>query len=74
MLPGAVDALRLYRFRPARRTAGGRSTAPAVALYFKTLGHEDWFYYYLSGMIFLSLIIYATMRDTKHASAMHRHE
>ncbi len=49
-------------------------TAPAVALYFKTLGHEEWFYYYLSGMIFLSLIIYATMRDTKHASAMHRHE
>ena len=49
-------------------------TAPAVALYFKTLGHEHWFYYYLSGMIFLSLIIYATMRDTKHASAMHRHE
>ena len=49
-------------------------TAPAVALYFKTIGHEDWFYYYLSGMIFLSLIIYATMRDTKHASAMHRHE
>lgn len=49
-------------------------TAPAVALYFKTMGHETWFYYYLSGMIFLSLIIYATMRDTKHASAMHRHE
>ena len=41
-------------------------TAPAVALYFKSLGHEDWFYYYLSGMICLSLIIYATMRDTKH--------
>jgi MFS family permease len=49
-------------------------TAPAVALYFKSLGHEDWFYYYLSGMIFLSLIIYSTMRDTKHESAMHRHE
>ena len=49
-------------------------TAPAVALYCKSLGHEDWFYYYLSGMIFLSLIIYATMRDTKHESAMHRHE
>src|SRR3979490_211213 len=49
-------------------------TAPAVALYFKSLGHEDWFYYYLSGMIFLSLIIYSTMRDTKHDSAMHRHE
>src|ERR1700756_2108103 len=49
-------------------------TAPAIALYFKTLGHEDWFYYYLSGMVFLSLLIYATMRDTKHESAMHRHE
>ena len=49
-------------------------TAPAVALYFKSLGHEEWFYYYLSGIIFLSLIIYGTMRDTKHESAMHRHE
>ncbi len=49
-------------------------TAPAVALYFKSHGHEDWFYYYLSGMIFLSLLIYSTMRDTKHESAMHRHE
>lgn len=49
-------------------------TAPAIALYFKSIGHEAWFYYYLSGIIFLSLLIYATMRDTKHASAMHRHE
>ncbi|MBR0694542.1 MFS transporter [Bradyrhizobium lablabi] len=49
-------------------------TAPAVALYFKSIGHEDWFYYYLSGMIFLSLLIYSTMRDTKRESAMHRHE
>jgi MFS transporter, MHS family, alpha-ketoglutarate permease len=49
-------------------------TAPAIALYFKSLGHEQWFYYYLSGMIFLSLLIYATMRDTKRESAMHRHE
>jgi MFS transporter, MHS family, alpha-ketoglutarate permease len=49
-------------------------TAPAIALYFKSLGHEEWFYYYLSGIIFLSLIIYMTMRDTKHESAMHRHE
>jgi MFS transporter, MHS family, alpha-ketoglutarate permease len=49
-------------------------TAPAIALYFKTIGHENWFYYYLSGIIFLSLLIYSTMRDTKHESAMHRHE
>jgi len=49
-------------------------TAPAIALYFKSIGHEEWFYFYLSGVICLSLIIYSTMRDTKHASAMHRHE
>ena len=46
-------------------------TAPAVALWFKSIGHEHWFYYYLSGIIFVSLIIYTTMRDTKHQSAMH---
>jgi MHS family alpha-ketoglutarate permease-like MFS transporter len=49
-------------------------TAPAIALYFKQQRHEQWFYYYLSGMIFLSLLIYTTMRDTKHRSAMQRHE
>jgi MFS transporter, MHS family, alpha-ketoglutarate permease len=49
-------------------------TAPAIALYFKSIGHEGWFYYYLSGIIFLSLIIYTSMRDTKHSSAMNRHE
>jgi MFS transporter, MHS family, alpha-ketoglutarate permease len=49
-------------------------TAPAIALYFKSIGHEEWFYYYLAGIICLSLIIYSSMRSTKHASAMHRHE
>jgi MHS family alpha-ketoglutarate permease-like MFS transporter len=48
-------------------------TAPAIALWFKQLGHETWFFYYLAGMIFLSLLIYATMRDTKHQTAMDRH-
>ena len=47
-------------------------TAPMIALQCKAWGHESWFYYYLSGMIFLSLIIYATMRDTKKISAMER--
>ena len=49
-------------------------TAPAIALFFKQQGHEEWFYYYLAGVIFLSLLVYATMRDTKHQSAMHRHD
>jgi MHS family alpha-ketoglutarate permease-like MFS transporter len=49
-------------------------TAPVVALWFKQMGHETWFYWYLAGMILLSLLVYLTMRDTKIDSAMHRHE
>ena len=49
-------------------------TAPAIALFFKQQGHEQWFFYYLAGVIFLSLLVYSTMRDTKHNSAMHRHD
>jgi MFS transporter, MHS family, alpha-ketoglutarate permease len=49
-------------------------TADSVALTFKSLGHEAWFYYYLTGMIGISLVVYLFMRDTKTDSAMHRHE
>jgi MHS family alpha-ketoglutarate permease-like MFS transporter len=48
-------------------------SADFVALSFKEAGHAEWFYWYLTGLIFLSLIVYATMRDTKHDSAMDRH-
>jgi MHS family alpha-ketoglutarate permease-like MFS transporter len=49
-------------------------TADSVALWFKSVGHEAWFYYYLTGMIGISLVVYLFMRDTKADSAMHRHE
>jgi MHS family alpha-ketoglutarate permease-like MFS transporter len=49
-------------------------TAESIALWFKSIGHERWFYYYLTGLIALSLIIYVTMRDTKRHSAMGTHE
>lgn len=49
-------------------------TAESIALWFKSTGHETWFYYYLTGVIATSLLVYATMRDTKHDSAMGRHE
>ena len=49
-------------------------TADSVALAFKSNGHESWFFYYLTGIIALSLIVYVTMRDTKTHSAIHRHE
>ncbi|MCL2717077.1 MAG: MFS transporter [Alphaproteobacteria bacterium] len=48
-------------------------TAPAIALYFKTIGHEHWFYFYLSSVIFVSLMVYAFMRDTRQRSAMQHH-
>jgi MHS family alpha-ketoglutarate permease-like MFS transporter len=49
-------------------------TVDSVALWFKSIGHEGWFYVYLTGMIAISLIVYVFMRDTKKDSAMHRHE
>ena len=49
-------------------------TTDSVALSFKSAGHEEWFYYYLTGMIGISLVVYVFMRDTKADSAMHRHE
>ncbi len=48
-------------------------TADSVALWFKSAGHESWFYYYLTGMIAISLVVYLFMRDTRTHSAMHRH-
>lgn len=49
-------------------------TADSVALWFKSMGHENWFYYYLTCIIGISLLVYIFMRDTKEHSAMHRHE
>jgi MHS family alpha-ketoglutarate permease-like MFS transporter len=49
-------------------------TAEPIALWFKSIGQESAFYYYLTGCIAVSLIVYLLMRDTKKASAMGRHE
>jgi MFS transporter, MHS family, alpha-ketoglutarate permease len=49
-------------------------TAESIALWFKSIGHETWFFYYLTAVIATSLVVYLTMRDTKHHSAMGRHE
>jgi MHS family alpha-ketoglutarate permease-like MFS transporter len=48
-------------------------TAESIALWFKSIGHESWFYWYLTGCIAASLLVYLTMRDTKKTSAMDRH-
>ena len=43
-------------------------TAEYVALWFKDQGMEQAFYWYVTGMIGLSLIVYLSMRDTKRHS------
>ena len=49
-------------------------TAESIALWFKSIGHETWFYFYLTAVIAASLVVYAAMRDTRRDSAMGRHE
>ena len=48
-------------------------TAESIALWFKTIGHETWFSFYLTAVIGASLLMYVTMRDTKQHSAIGRH-
>lgn len=48
-------------------------TAEYVALYLKEIGYEHVFYWYVTGCILISLLVYAFMRDTRDTSAMHRH-
>ena len=43
-------------------------TAEYLALWFKNIGHESYFYWYVTGCILISLILYTTMKDTKHHS------
>jgi MHS family alpha-ketoglutarate permease-like MFS transporter len=43
-------------------------TAEYIALWFKDLGHESWYYWYVTGCILCSLLVYAFMRDTRSAS------
>ncbi len=48
--------------------------AESIALWFKSIGHEVWFSYYLSSVIAISLIVAVTMRDTKRYSAVDLHD
>lgn len=41
-------------------------TAEYIALYFKKIGNESYFYYYISVCVFISLVVYVFMDDTKH--------
>lgn len=45
-------------------------TAEYVALWCKSIGRESWFYWYVTGCIALSLVVYATMRESSQSGLM----
>ena len=45
-------------------------TAETLALWFKSIGHESWFYWYISGCIAVSLLVYLSMKDTRLTSKL----
>jgi MHS family alpha-ketoglutarate permease-like MFS transporter len=45
-------------------------TAEYIALWFKNAGHETWFYWYVTACIAGSLLVYATMRETRTSGLM----
>ena len=47
-------------------------TAEYIALRFKQIGHEPYFYGYITGCIFISLIVYVCMKDTSKSSELNR--
>ncbi|MGI8635792.1 MAG: MFS transporter, partial [Segetibacter sp.] len=45
-------------------------TAEYIALFFKDEGHENYFYWYITGCIFISLVVYIVIKDTRDFSWM----
>jgi MFS transporter, MHS family, alpha-ketoglutarate permease len=71
LFPASVRALGVgLPYAVAASVFGG--TAPYVALWLKDAGHESFFYWYVTLLIFLSLLVYAFMADTKHTSRIDR--
>jgi MFS transporter, MHS family, alpha-ketoglutarate permease len=67
MFPAHIRALGVaLPFAIANVIFGG--TAEYVALYLKDIGHERWFYIYISALAAFSLIAYVRMRETKTSS------
>jgi MFS transporter, MHS family, alpha-ketoglutarate permease len=47
-------------------------SAEYIALWFKNAGHENYFYYYVTVCIFISLAVYLLMDETKNKNEMQR--
>jgi MHS family alpha-ketoglutarate permease-like MFS transporter len=42
--------------------------APLIGLWFKSIGHESWFYWFITACVFCSLLVYIFMPETKKTS------
>jgi MFS transporter, MHS family, alpha-ketoglutarate permease len=43
-------------------------SAPLIGLWFKSIGHESWFYWYVTVCVFGSLLVYIFMREPQRTS------
>ena len=69
LFPAAVRVLGVaFPYAVAVSIFGG--TAEYLALWFKNLGHEGWFYWYVTALIAMSLLVYVAMPETRHSEAM----
>ncbi len=69
LFPANVRALGVgFPYAIAVSLFGG--TAEYIALWFKNEHHAQWFYWYVTACIALSLILYVTMNDTRKHSKM----
>jgi MHS family alpha-ketoglutarate permease-like MFS transporter len=71
LFPAEVRALGVgFPYAIAVSVFGG--TAEYIALWFKQAGHAQWFFYYVTACIAVSLLIYVFMHDThKHSKIEH---
>jgi MFS transporter, MHS family, alpha-ketoglutarate permease len=64
LFPTGVRAMGVgFPYAVAVSLFGG--TAEYLALWAKSMGHERWFYWYVTTCIAASLVVYATMRETR---------
>ena len=71
LFPAKVRAFGVgFPYALANALFGG--TAPSVALQFKEWKMESAFYWYVTTLIFISLLVYTFMTDTKKTSLIDR--
>jgi MHS family alpha-ketoglutarate permease-like MFS transporter len=72
LFPAEVRALSVgLSYAIANAIFGG--SAEAVALYFKSVGHETWFFWYVTVMVGISFIFALTMPDSRRKGYLQGH-